>query len=114
MSPGLMPEEVMRISTSRAGPCLSYQAALICKLTSFEVSQAATLLVREFFANKGRDSICNGGALPGNRLFRRLAESDKRRSSGTRVPGPCGDLIFSGDQGSTKLPPAEMSAAIDV
>src|SRR5215510_12459115 len=91
MSPGLTPEEVMRmrtspapgtgsgisptISTSRAGPCLSYQAALICKLPSFEVSQAATLLVREFFANTGWDSICNGGGLPGNRLFRRLAEA---------------------------------------
>src|SRR5262247_2703752 len=98
MSPGLMPEEVMRISTSRAGPCLSYQAALICKLPSFEVSQAATLLVREFFATAGRDSICNGGALPGNRLLRRLAESDKRRSSGMHVLGPCGDLIFSRDQ----------------
>ena len=28
--------------------------------------------------------------------------------------GPCGDLIFSRDQGSTKLPPTEMGAAIDV
>src|SRR5262245_741417 len=114
MSPGLTPEEVMRmrtspapgtgsgisstISTSRAGPCLSYQAALICKLRSFEVSQAATLLVREFFANTGRDSICNGGALPGNRLFRRLADSYIRRSSGTLALGPCCDLSFSRDQ----------------
>ena len=53
-------------------------------------------------------------------LFLAIALSpryEKRKNAdlvGRMSFGPCDDLIFSRDQSSIKLPPAEMSAAIDV